>query len=392
MSSIAWPTVSMADILTVAGEPQKVDPTLTYPNIGIYSFGKGVFEKPPILGGSSSALVLYRIRGGQFIYSRLFAFEGAYSVVPPAYDGYFVSNEFPTFDCDADRVSPAYLRWLFRQPDVWKQLAATGVGMGDRRKRVHPERVLEYRAPLPALDAQSRITARLDAAESGIIRRQQLLKAVYTEAGNLLASAFERLVEGAPQVPLGDVAPLVRRAILVQPDAMYTEIGIRSFFRGTFHRRTLSGAEFTWQKLFRVAKGDLVFSNLMAWEQGIAVAGPTDDGCVGNHRMLTCEADPSRILPAFLWFYFTTPPGFAQVLAASPGSIARNKTLSAEDLPNITVPVPSLDAQAWFVSLHRKVEAVRKMQAEATSELAQLTPALLEAAFGSSGDYEQVAA
>ncbi len=170
---------------------------------------------------------------------------------------------------------------------------------------------------------------------------------------------------------------------------MYTEIGIRSFFRGTFHRRTLSGAEFTWQKLFRVAEGDLVFSNLMAWEQGIAVARPTDNGCVGNHRMLTCEADPGRILPGFLWFYFTTPPGFAQVLAASPGSIARNKTLSAEDLPNITVPVPSLDAQAWFVALYWKVEALRKIQVEATSDLAQLTPALLEAAFGSTGDFEQ---
>ena len=191
---------------------------------------------------------------------------------------------------------------------------------------------------------------------------------------------------------MGDVAPLVRRSVPIQPDVLYTEIGVRSFFRGTFHRRTLSGAEFTWQKLFRVAKGDLVFSNLMAWEQGIAVAGPTDDGCVGNHRMLTCEADLSRILPGFLWFYFTTPPGFAKVLAASPGSIARNKTLSAEDLSNITVPVPSLDAQAWFVALHGKVEVVRKTQAEVTSELAQLTPTLLEAAFGASGNYEQVAA
>ena len=120
---------------------------------------------------------------------------------------------------------------------------------------------------------------------------------------------------------------------------------MRSFYKGIFHRRTIPGAEFTWQKLFRIATGDLVFSNLMAWEQAIALASTADDGCVGNHRMLTCEADRTRCLPMFLWYYFRTPEGFAQVVAASPGSIARNTTLSAELLPNITVPVPSLDAQ-----------------------------------------------
>ncbi len=58
----------------------------------------------------------------------------------------------------------------------------------------------------------------------------------------------------------------------IDPDETYTELGVRSFYKGTFHRRTVNGAEFTWQKLFRIHQGDLVFSNLMAWEQAIAVA------------------------------------------------------------------------------------------------------------------------
>ena len=184
---------------------------------------------------------------------------------------------------------------------------------------------------------------------------------------------------------MGDVAPLARRVLTIDPEDSYTEIGVRSFFKGTFHRRTMSGAEFTWQKLFRINEGDLVFSNLMAWEQAIALATAADDGCVGNHRMLTCQVDRSRAMPAFLWFYFTTEEGFTQVLAASPGSIARNKTLSAEGLPRMTVPVPSLDAQEWFCSLHQKVRAARAAESSASAELGQLLPALLAEAYGSAG-------
>jgi type I restriction enzyme M protein len=147
-------------------------------------------------------------------------------------------------------------------------------------------------------------------------------------------------------------------------------------------KRDDEGRVITWQKLFRISAGDIVFSNLMAWEQAIALASEADDGCVGNHRMLTCEADQTRCIPIFLWYYFRTPEGFAQVVAASPGSIARNKTLSAELLPNITVPVPSLDAQQWFEALHVKARAVVLGRANVEQELDGLMPSLLHHAFG----------
>ena len=167
----------------------------------------------------------------------------------------------------------------------------------------------------------------------------------------------------------------------IDPDETYTELGVRSFYKGTFHRRTINGAEFTWQKLFRIHQGDLVFSNLMAWEQAIAVAQDVDHQCVGNHRMLTCEIDASRCTPNFLLYYFTTDAGFAQVLDASPGSIARNKTLSAVQLPKLVVPLPSLESQLWFDELQAKGVTARAHSAEAAAELGHLIPAMLNQVF-----------
>ena len=144
---------------------------------------------------------------------------------------------------------------------------------------------------------------------------------------------------GTRYLPLAQVAPLVRREVVIDPAATYVELGVRSFHKGTFHRRSLIGADFSWQDLYRVNKGDLVFSNIMAWEGAVAMAGPQDDGCIGNHRMLTCACDPGLAEPEFLAHYFTTNEGMTKLVAASTGTVARNRTLTATALGRIKVPM-----------------------------------------------------
>jgi len=167
-----------------------------------------------------------------------------------------------------------------------------------------------------------------------------------------------------PYLPLSEVAPLVRREISIDPDTDYTELGVRSFHKGTFHRRTLKGAEFTWQGLYRINKGDLVFSNIMAWEGAVAMASEEDDGCIGNHRMLTCTCNPERVNPAFLAHYFKTPEGMVKLVGASTGTVARNRTLTATALGKMEVPVPPIELQNRLVQ-HLETLAEKTQQVEA---------------------------
>ena len=101
--------------------------------------------------------------------------------------------------------------------------------------------------------------------------------------------------------------------------------------------------------------------------------------------MLTCVPDRDRLLPGFLFFYFTTREGFSQIEAASPGSIARNKTLSPQGLAAIEVPRPSLDAQHWFEGLRVKADAIRVLNAAAAEDGAALMPAMLHQTFSLAG-------
>jgi type I restriction enzyme S subunit len=169
---------------------------------------------------------------------------------------------------------------------------------------------------------------------------------------------------GTPYLPLAEIAPLVRREVQIDLDEMYTELGVRSFNKGTFHRRRVQGAEFNWQDLYRIRAGDLVFSNIMAWEGAVALAGAADEDCVGNHRMLTCECDRQRVVPAFIAEYFKTHEGMSKLVAASTGTVARNRTLTATALSKITVPSPPLEQQQAIVArLDALAEKTREVEA-----------------------------
>jgi hypothetical protein len=197
------------------------------------------------------------------------------------------------------------------------------------------------------------------------------------DIASLLAVRFQETLQHAEWRPMQEVAPLVRREVTIHPEKMYSELGIRSFFKGAFARRTISGAEFTWQKLYEIKAGDLIFSNIMAWEKGIALAEPEHDGCVGNHRMLTCEALTSKSHPTYLSHYFTTEEGFAKVYAASPGTAARNRTLTADSLMAITVPVPPIQIQQQFAALQSKLTSLRQAQQDEVALSEAVVPALI---------------
>jgi type I restriction enzyme, S subunit len=378
---MATAKVPLSDLLSLVSDPCRVDPRGSYPNLGIYSFARGVFGKPPIDGAQTSATTLYRVRKGQFIYSRLFAFEGAYAIVPEEMDGVFVSNEYPTFDVDQEHLLPRYLYWFFQRRDVWRQVAVGAKGMGDRRQRVHPDKVLNYRIDLPSLGDQHRIVEKLDRVAALVDERRNAIEAAERETQALLLKAFQRAIHGAPLRPMAEVAPLVRRPGEVDLDAAYPELGVRSFGRGTFHKPELPGVEVGNKKLFRICSGDLVFNIVFAWEGAVAVAQPEDDGRVGSHRFLTCVPAPDTATVEFLRFYFSTPEGLQKLGEASPGGAGRNRTLGLKKLESLQVPVPPIGRQHWFDRLQAKALEARTIRANTAQDVEALIPAMLHEIF-----------
>lgn len=377
----AWPKVALGELLRDASEPVRVQQDAEYPNFGIYSFGRGLFDKSPISGMQTSAGTLYRVRAGNFIYSRLFAFEGSYGLVDDAFDGYFTSNEYPSFSLERSRLEPGFLKAYFQFPRVWQEIAMGSKGVGSRRIRVQPDKVLAHRIPLPPLAEQQAIVARLDALAEKTREVMAHLDAVERDAEHLLALRFRDVVANAPLWPMAEVAPAVRRSVVIDIATRYREIGARSFGKGLFVKPDFDGAEATWQKPVWIRSGDLVLSNIKAWEGAIAVAADEHDGCIASHRYITCVPDPALATSGFLAYYLLSEDGLEKVGLASPGTADRNRTLSLGNLGKIEVPVPTLATQQTFDRLQADVAALKAKHAAIRQASAALIPATLERMF-----------
>jgi type I restriction enzyme S subunit len=152
-----WCRMPLRECVHLVDDSRRVEADKSYPNLGIYSFGRGLFHKPPIDGVATSAKTLRRVKRGQFIYSRLFAFEGSYGMVSDEFDGHFVSGEYPTFDCIPGIARVEFLASYFKSSEVWKDIATGSKGLGDRRQRVQPKQVLDHVLWVPPMSWQDAI-------------------------------------------------------------------------------------------------------------------------------------------------------------------------------------------------------------------------------------------
>ncbi|EBW2855892.1 restriction endonuclease subunit S [Salmonella enterica] len=361
---------------------EPVESGQVYRMLGMRSKIGGPFIRETKSGSEISAAKLNKVKAGDFIYSRLFAWQGSFGLVPEVMDGCYVSNEFPLYELDTSKVIPEYLVYWFGLPHVQKMVEAdcsgSTPGTRNRFKEIFFERL---DIELPSIEQQKSIVKSIQLLEQKRSAVIDLRSTVLADAQAMLSSAFHKIIEGAVYKPMSAVAPIVRRQIEITVDGEYPELGARSFGKGIFHKPTLIGAELDWQKLYTVHSGDLVLSNIKAWEGAIAAAGDKDHGRVGSHRYITCVPVEGVTTANFLAFYLLTQEGIEQVQAASPGSADRNRTLAMKRLEKIKVPVPDYDKQLWFNQLQSYVEKIKQAQSENATELEALMPSILDKAF-----------
>jgi type I restriction enzyme, S subunit len=166
------------------------------------------------------------------------------------------------------------------------------------------------------------------------------------------------------RVRVGDVLTLKRRLVSINPMDEYRLIGVYSFGKGIFHREPKVGSELDNYKFFTVEPGDLVLSNIQAWEGAIAYANQADTGTVGTHRFLTYAPTTGRIDTNWTRWFFLSEPGMELIRKAAPGTTTRNRTLAIDRFEALEIPLPPIDEQ------QRVADRLDRLQASA-AELAQ---------------------
>ena len=156
-----WQTTPLGEFLSRSTETAEIQPDESYKEITVKLWGKGAILRGVTSGAELNGARRFLAKKGQLILSRIDARNGAIGIVPESLDGSVVSNDFPLFRLDANRVLPTYFSWLSKTKPFVELCQRASEGTTNR-VRLREDRFLNLQMSLPPLPEQRRIVARID--------------------------------------------------------------------------------------------------------------------------------------------------------------------------------------------------------------------------------------
>ena len=147
-------TKKLNEILNLREIDEKVFPEKEYSQVGVRSFGAGLFKKSSISGGSTTYKSFNKLFTGAVVMSQVKGWEGAIDVCDKEFDGLCTSPEYRTFECISTEVIPAYFKAIIRSAWFWSRLGDATRGVGARRERTRPDQFLNIEIPMPTIEQQ----------------------------------------------------------------------------------------------------------------------------------------------------------------------------------------------------------------------------------------------
>jgi hypothetical protein len=385
--------VRVGEVLRLERRPITVDPLRAYREIGVRSFGRGIFHKEPITGSELGSKRVFHIEPGDLVLSNVFAWEGAVALAGESEHGLIGSHRFMTYVPRDERLLPAWAAWFFVSEPGLELLGAASPGSAGRNRTLAIERFRSLEIPLPPLDEQRQVVDFL-----GRVQAQASALLDLTGRADRLASAIPsslairpdlddqtRKVTGWRSVLLGDVMTLSKMRVPIDLDGTYRIAGIYSFGRGFIDRGAIPGRDTSYKEFTKLSIGDVVVSKLNGWEGAVAVVSPTFDGYCVSSEYPVFELDASVLLPGFFDGVARSPSFWAELDRKARGSMVRRRRINPSEFLSAEIWVPPLDVQVRVARKIASVVALSERRRESIARLEALVPAALNEVFSGLG-------
>ena len=381
--------VKVREVLELQRRQVNVDPAAEYREIGVRSFGKGIFHKDPIKGIDLGGKRVFVVRPGDLVFSNVFAWEGAVALASPAEAGRIGSHRFMTYTPTDDDVDVSYLRHYFTSEPGVALLASASPGSAGRNRTLAVDRFEAIEIRLPDIDEQRRIAAHLDLV-SATIHRIWCLRSVARARADALPSALAtplqspesaRLAAGWELRPLGAVMERSTDSVDVAMENSYPNIGVFSFGRGVFEKPSIDGMETSAKRLNRVRAAQFIYSRLFAFKGAYAYVPDCFDGFFVSNEFPSFDVDPSKATAKFIAAALRSPQQWRELAASSKGLGLNRQRINVEALLAHELWIPPISEQHRIVEALQKLDRVSGLLENSDSIAASVLPAALNRAF-----------
>jgi type I restriction enzyme, S subunit len=190
-----WELRKLRRLITRISRPVKVDPDVEYREIGIRSWGRGIFHKDAARGALLEDKSVYSVEPGDFVLNIVFAWEGAVAVVSEAERGMVGSHRFPTFRC-ADEVDLDYLLMVLQTEQGRSLMDVNSPGAAGRNKTIRLHQFLDEAIPLPTVEKQREIVRQFRSDEERLAALVDRLKLAIQHLKELRTAVISAAVTG----------------------------------------------------------------------------------------------------------------------------------------------------------------------------------------------------
>lgn len=134
----------------------EIDLAGSYPELGVRSFGRGTFHKPPLAGADVGSKRLFTVVPGDLIFNIVFAWEGAVAVARPVDAGRVGSHRFLTCVPTKDEALADFLCFHFLTDDGLAALGGASPGGAGRNRTLGLQALAAIDVPVPPFADQQR--------------------------------------------------------------------------------------------------------------------------------------------------------------------------------------------------------------------------------------------
>lgn len=180
---------------------------------------------------------------------------------------------------------------------------------------------------------------------------------------------------------VGECLQRVEMPVKIQPNQLYTQIGIRSHGKGLFYKEPVTGAALGNKSVFWIEPNCFIVNIVFAWEQAIGKTTQAEVGMIASHRFPMYRPIDNKVDINYLIAFFLTKRGTDVLEGASPGGAGRNKTLGQDRFSKSMVVLPPIEEQqkiaAILTTQDKVIELKERLLAEKQRQKKYLMQQLL---------------
>jgi type I restriction enzyme S subunit len=384
--------VSLGNVIRHRSEFIAIDDFETYKRCRVQVNTKGIILRDKVKGIEIKTKRQQVCRSGEFLVAEIDAKMGGFGIVPPELEGAIVSSHYFLYEVDEAALDAKYLGFYIRTSDFLEQVQAQG---STNYAAIRPHDVLEYKIPLPPLEEQRRIVARIEALATKIEEARHLRIKSIESAKSISDSAISEIISSRSEKTwenqvLGDL--IVDACYGTSEKTHDYKVGIPILRMGNiqeghlvFHDLKYLNFEEGIKEKLLLKPGDLLVNRTNSAELVGKCAVFMGEGDYGfASYLIRLRLNPDKAHPEFFAWYINSWIGRSYMFNERKQTTGQ-ANINLKKLCSMPVSYPSLDGQVsiakYLNNLKSKIDEILKAQRKSLREVDFLLQSIVNKAF-----------